>query len=146
MFAFVPTPYGKYDTYKGSTLKSLTLEILVFDFGNYDTYKGLTLTNCKISSVPTYQGKYDTYKGSIHFTPEIRVFDDIGNYDTYKGSTLVHLVLNCIEDHFGKYDTYKGSILNRMFYSMLFIILETMLLIRSDFWRFGLQFFIIVFT
>ena len=60
-----------------------------FFFGKYDTYKGSTLNFLTFNKQIVCIGKYDTYKGSTHreasfFPPVIR-----GKYDTYKGSTLV---------------------------------------------------------
>ena len=57
--------YGKYDTYKGSTLGCDNLIKSCPLLGKYDTYKGSTpaVNSAKLYSFP---GKYDTCKGLIY--------------------------------------------------------------------------------
>ena len=78
--------YGKYDTYKGSTLKNIFSMITTkLSNGKYDTYKGSTL-GCDnlIKSCPLL-GKYDTYKGSTPAVNSAKLYSFPGKYDTCKG-------------------------------------------------------------
>ena len=65
LYKFTYALFGKYDTYKGSTLIDLCCSLDNWDWGKYDTYKGSTQDDIThISVIQT--GKYDTYKESTH--------------------------------------------------------------------------------
>ena len=87
---------GKYDTYKGSTLKIFHKALSNLICGIYVTYKGLTRDSflcCIIWSIS--MGNMILIKNRHPL--ELRVFilrPCQGKYDTYKGSTLSMISMN----------------------------------------------------
>ena len=83
--------------------------VSVFPYGKYDTYKGSTHDDPPLlASYTKALGKYDTYKGSTH-GHEITVCNFIkGNMILIKDRHFA-ICSNYLLSILGKYDTYKGS-------------------------------------
>ena len=70
---------------------------------------------------------------------------NLGNMILIKDRHWIPLILNPLYIT-GNYDTYKGSTLIIICFLFSTVELGTMILIKSEFWRFGLHFFCYCFT